>query len=440
MLPRPEAPRIIVSLPRSYWRCVADPSPDLRQVFDRLFSRPKTAPKVAGHALFERKPPRLSAAGRRSDQLWKWVRRKIQAPCVGVDLGSGAVKLVRVEHPDGIPKITGAACEEYPPDVSEEEKTAFLCAKLREFRKRGLLAGRAAFGISDDRVAVESMSMPKMPVGDLARALSWEAKERMGADPATHCVRHLMVEERQVDGQMQMEVLVFVVPRQEVVWGMEMISAQGCRVTAAEPGILATAALLERAALPSADGFWAVLDVGFRYSTLACVVGGRVRFVRSFSIAGEAMTRSVADYCKIASELAEEQKRTFGLDPAVAGGAPREPDAADNDLQVRVSHAMVMHLDRLITEVDQSLRYVTYYSVERGRSAPLQALYLTGGGALLGGFPEFVAGRLNVKVEVVNPFQKMAVSEEVQRLLETQVPPIRLTEALGQALREEGGV
>lgn len=387
---------------------------------------------VAGHALFERKPrapgsppskrPLFSKESLRGGaRFLERLVRKAQGPCVGIDLGTGAVKLVRMDRLNGEWSVSGVACEEYPRDISEQEKTGFLAAKLREFRQRGLLGGRVAFGISDDRVTVESLSLPKMPAGDLAKAVAWEAKERFGADAATHCVRHLLVEERQVDGQLQMETLVFIVPRQEVVPAAETISDQGCRVAAAEPGILAVAAALEASGFGKADGFWAVLDVGFRHSTLVCLVGGRVRFVRSFSVAGEAMTRSIAEYCKTDVESAERQKQTVGL-----------------DVQLQVGHAMVMHLDRLITEVDQSLRYVTYYAIERGRAAPIDRLYLTGGGTLLKGLPKFMESRLSVKVEAVNSFEKTAISEEVRRRLGAEAPPARLMGALGLAIRLTG--
>lgn len=395
---------------------------------------------VAGHALFERKPRRPAPSPTRhpffSKDFLKWIR-KAPGPCVGIDLGTGAVKLVRLDQLNGEWEVSGVACEEYPRDISEQEKTGFLADKLREFRQRGLLGGRVAFGISDDRVTVESLSLPKMPPGDLAKAVAWEAKERLGADAATHCVRHLLVEERQVEGQIQMETLLFAVPRQEVVPAVEAISAHGCRVVAAEPGILAVAAAVEASGLGKADGFWAVLDVGFRHSTLVCLVGGRVRFVRSFSVAGEAMTRSISEYCKMDVESAERQKQTVGLDSAAAGG-PVETPPAGADARLQVVHAMVMHLDRLITEVDQSLRYVAYYAMERGRAAPIDRLYLTGGGALLKGLPKFMESRLSVKVEAVNSFQKIAVSEEVRRRLGVEAPPARLMGALGLAMRLTG--
>ncbi len=402
------------------------PLPDLHRVLDRLFGGSKTVSPVAGHALFEgrKRAPGPQSSRRPGEALWKRLLSRKQGPCVGIDLGTGAVKLVRLDHSDGQWKISGAVCEEYPRDLSDDERAGFLAEKLQEFRRNGLLAGRVAFAISDDRVTVESMTLPKMPPGDLSKAVVWEARERMGADPSTHCIRHLLVEERQVEGQSQLEILVFVVPRKEVVPAVEAISSQGCRVVASEPGILAVAAALEEARMGKPEGFWAVLDIGARHSSLVCMMGGQVRFVRAFSIAGEAMTRSIAEYCKMDPDSAEQKKLLQGLDP---------PDAAPigtDDLPMRINHAMVMHLDRLITEVDQSLRYVAYYAVERGRAAPLDKLYLTGGGALLKGLPKFMESRLNVKVEAVDSLPEGKFPGDI--------PPARLIAAMGLASRLKG--
>lgn len=428
---------------------MADPKPDLKRVLDRLFEKSEKSAGVAGHALFESKtqpaPQEGSAAEQAAGSEKPWLRKKIDSlqtwkrrwfgPVVGIDLGTSALKLVRIERLGGAPKVTGIACEEVPSGLEAESRQKFFEERLGILKNQGLLEGRLVFGVADDRITAEAMTMPKMPAGDLTRAVAFEAKERLNAQAASHCVRHLLIDEVSQEGKSQLELLVFAVPREEVVGTYELLSSQGSRIVAAEPGTLANAEALEATGHLSDKGFVAVLDIGYEHSSLACVVDGRIRFIRSFSVAGQAITQSIVEYCQVDYALAEEKKKSMGLSPGAGAQPPAEGLDLQGELQVRVRHAMALYLERLATEVDHSLRYVTYYSLGRAKAIQLERLYLVGGGALLKNLPSFLGNRLNTQVEVANPFDGCAVSDSIQQILKTRVPAVRLIKALGLAFR-----
>lgn len=352
---------------------------------------------------------------------------------VGIDLGTSAIKVVRVDRATGDPRVVGVACEEYSLRLEGKAQEEFLQERLRALKQQGLLDGELVLGFANSRLVVELVTLPKMPMADLARAISWEAKERLSADPSSHSIRHVVLGETATDSQQQYEVLVAAAPREDVVSQWRAFSSQGFRIMAVEPGILASFAACEAAGLWRAEEFVGLLEIGRRSSTLAFIVRGGVRFVRSFPIAGDSITQSIVDYCQTDYEKAEAQKREIGLSQ-MALEEDRRVAGLEVEPRVRVSHALGLYLERLAAEVDHSLRYFTY-ELGQVKGRHFDCLYLLGGGALLKNLAPFLASRVNTRVEVADPFGRCAISDEARRQLQAPVSGTRLASALGLALR-----
>ncbi len=179
------------------------------------------------------------------------------------------------------------------------------------------------------------------------------------------------------------------------------------------------------------ERFVGVLDIGFKRSTLALVVDGKVRFVRAFSIAGESFTQNIVQYCKLTMDEAETQKRQMGL-PQIGVIEDKE---VSTEATLQVGNALSLNIEQLATEMDHSLRYVTYYSLGRAKAGRMEKLYLIGGGALLRNLPGFLEARLDTRVEIADPFRSVAVSEIARAKLSSLETRVRVATALGLALR-----
>jgi len=365
--------------------------------------------------------------------LWKSIGRpRRHGAVVGIDLGSSAIKVVRVERAGGTPRVVGVACEEYPLRAEGRVQEEVLEQRLRDLKHRGLLEGHVVLGFTNARVMVELVTMPKMPLADITRAVLWEAKERLSAEPPAYCVRHLVVGETTIDNQPKREVVIIVAPRDEIVAQWSKFTEQGFSVLAVEPGILASIAACEAAGMWRPQEFVGVLEIGRRSSTLALLVHGAVRFVRAFPVAGDSITQSIVDYCQVDYEMAEAQKRDIGLSQ-MALEEDRRATGFEAEPRVRVSHALGLYLERLAAEVEHSLRYFTY-ELGHAKDLHLEALYLCGGGALLKNLGAFLSSRTNTRVEVADPFTRCAMSEAATQQLRASTSGARLSEALGLAL------
>jgi len=147
-----------------------------------------------------------------------------------------------------------------------------------------------------------------------------------------------------------------------------------------------------------------LLDIGAKTTSLIIVEGTKL-YIRSMPIAGNNITRDIAQALGCTPAEAESLKREKGY---VSLGGVAEDDDAVADRVAKVCRAV---MSRLLAEINRS---VNFYRSQQGGSAP-QKLYLTGGTALLQQIDRFFAESLHIDVEFFNPFDFIAVGNAVDQ-------------------------
>ena len=128
-------------------------------------------------------------------------------------------------------------------------------------------------------------------------------------------------------------------------------------------------------------------------------------------------------------------KRQYGISK-MALEEDRHETGHESDHRVKVSHALGLHLEQLVAEIEHSFRY---FAFELGgtQAERMDRLLITGGGGLLKYLPEFLEGRLSLPVQMVDPLKGLEVVPAVQQQLESGWAQ-RLAVAIGLALRPVG--
>jgi len=111
-----------------------------------------------------------------------------------------------------------------------------------------------------------------------------------------------------------------------------------------------------------------------------------VSFVRSIPTAGEALTRAIASSLGLEVNQAEAYKRAYGADPSVLSG------------KVQVAISPVLQV--IIGEMEKT---VQFYNSER-RDKPIGRIILTGGTACLPEVSNILAKKMNVEIQLGDPF------------------------------------
>ncbi len=145
-----------------------------------------------------------------------------------------------------------------------------------------------------------------------------------------------------------------------------------------------------------------LLDIGAKTTSLVIVEGDKV-YNRSIPIAGNNITREIAQALGCSPEEAETIKRERAY--VAAGGVAEDEDPTVD----RVSKVCRAVMTRLQAEISRS---INFYRSQQGGSAPVR-LYLTGGTALLPRLDEFFAENLRLEVEFFNPFGAIGVAPSI---------------------------
>ena len=157
-----------------------------------------------------------------------------------------------------------------------------------------------------------------------------------------------------------------------------------------------------KAVRPDDESSVVLLDIGAKTTSLVIVEGDKV-YNRSIPIAGNNITRDIAQTLGCTHEEAERLKREQAY--VAAGGVVEDEDPTVDSIS-KVCRAI---MSRLQAEISRS---INFYRSQQGGSAPTR-LHLTGGTALLPRIDEFFAENLHIEVEFFNPFEAIGVGPTV---------------------------
>jgi len=147
------------------------------------------------------------------------------------------------------------------------------------------------------------------------------------------------------------------------------------------------------------DGCNLLIDIGAKSSNVLLLEGSRI-YARNVPIGSNAITQEFAAESKVPPAEAEKIKIADGF--VSLGGAYEEPD---NPRIAAVSKVARNVLTRLHLQVNQT---VQFYRTQQGGGAPVR-VFLSGGGAMLPYSAEFFAEKLNLPVDVFNPFRNSSI-------------------------------
>ena len=149
------------------------------------------------------------------------------------------------------------------------------------------------------------------------------------------------------------------------------------------------------------EGVVACVDVGARVTNIAILANGQPRFVRILPSGGQDVTDAVAGTLDVPKEEAERLKRAVGIGFAT----PPELDGA-RDAVLSVTGTLV----------DAVRNTLSYFASANGGQA-VQQMVLSGGGAFLNGFGQYLSSASRVTVALARPANGMKLAKGLDQAL-----------------------
>ena len=292
----------------------------------------------------------------------------------------------------------GTAALAAPIDTGDAS-TILSPALLELVREKGFKPGDVAVSVAGQMVFPRIAAIPML--GDEEK---FEQSIRYEIEQNVPFPIDEMVCDRQVlgdtpNGDKSVMIVAAKVGQIEAV--TDAVSASGFRPVLVDVAPIATLSAL-KASVADDESSVIVLDIGAKMTSLMIVDGEKV-YNRSIPIAGNNITRDIAQAFGVSIEEAERLKLEKGY--VALGGVVEDEDAAAD----RISKICRAVMSRLLAEISRS---VNFFRSQQGGGAPAR-LYLTGGTALLPQADRFFAESLQIEVEYFNPFEFVGVGPSV---------------------------
>ncbi|OIO79120.1 MAG: hypothetical protein AUJ89_05465 [Candidatus Omnitrophica bacterium CG1_02_43_210] len=409
---------------------------EVNKLITNIFNRPAKAEAEAPSSLFRKTAH--PAAPEKKPLIPALAARKAVRPtgCIGLDIGTSSVKAVQFTDTGAKKVLESIAVEEFSAkDYEGPGRDAALKEILVKLKHHGKLNGQCAVTFSMPELSVEFIRLPQMPQAEMLSALDWELKERYSFDSEVSVFDYTMLAESVFEGEKHQEILAVIAPRKRIVEHLQILSGVGIKVAAIEPAPFAAFESFGESPAWKPEEVTALLDMGAKYTTINLIKDNSLCFSRVSFVAGESMTKAIADYCQLERGVAERYKKDFGMSKMVLEEDRKNPEVA-GELRVKIAHALGLHMEQLYSEIERSFRFLSYEVC----ASPLEKIdrfVLCGGASGLKNFVNFLAGRFTAPVEVANPLAQIEAPADRFDLDYLKVASPSLAAAAGLALRSD---
>jgi type IV pilus assembly protein PilM len=337
-------------------------------------------------------------------------------PMVGLDIGSSAIKVVKVENEGGNYQLKDFGSADLLPEaiVDGEIMDRQLVVETIQnlFESKHFKIRDVAAAVSGRAVIVKKIQMDRMTPEDAREAIHWEAEQHVPYD-----INEVCLDFQILDGSSdpkQMEVLLVAAKREMLLAQADMIREAGLN-----PLVLDVESFAVQNALSinydfAPEEVVAMVNIGSELTNINIVKNGIPLYTQDLSVGG--------------INFVEAVQRRFNLSQAEAEAAVHGEEQVDFDLNQVVREVG----EEMAVGIDRSVMYLQ--SSEENEE--LSRILLTGGGVRIPGLEEFLNDRHQAMVEVADPLRRVRFDPALFGEKKPEDVAPSLTVGLGLALRK----
>ncbi|HEX2450296.1 MAG TPA: type IV pilus assembly protein PilM [Gemmatimonadales bacterium] len=334
---------------------------------------------------------------------------------VGLDIGSGLIKLVVVSHRSGEPVLTKVAFTSVVNDAIVEGEVmdpAIVADAIKGLMATaGVKAKQVVTAVGGRDVIIKKIAMDRMKESEAREVIRWEAEQHVPFD-MDNVELDFQILDPDGDG-LQMTVLLVAAKRELIETKLALLSEAGL-----EPGIIDVDAFALHNAFevnyPEAmRGVVGLVNIGNETTNVNILDDGIPVLTRDISIG----TR----------RFREDLQRERGL----------SAEEADRMLQgVEQAEVLAPFLESRGEELAVGIERAAAFLQSASRSGGIGRLFTTGGGSRIQRLNRILADRLRLPVVPANPLERLSVADGVFDTLNVDDVAPLLMLPIGLALRK----
>jgi len=334
---------------------------------------------------------------------------------VGLDIGSGLIKLVVIDHASGEPELSKVAIAPVLADAIVEGEVmdpGIVADAIRGlFVSGGVKQKNVVTAVGGRDVIVKKIQMDRMKEADAREVIRWEAEQHVPFD-MENVELDFQILDPDAEG-LQMSVLLVAAKRELVESKSTLLTDAGLEATTIDVDAFALHNAFEVNYPDEQTGIVGLLNVGHEVTNINILEDGVPILTRDLAIGTrkfrEDLQRERGLSAEDADKLLQAFERSPVLDPYV--------ESRGEEMAVGIERAAAF-----------------LQTASRGGGG-MSRIYMSGGGSRIPGLGEVLGERLRVGVARANPIKNIRVREGVfESLAMDEVVPLLML-PVGLALR-----
>ncbi|MBI4591405.1 MAG: type IV pilus assembly protein PilM [Candidatus Rokubacteria bacterium] len=309
----------------------------------------------------------------------------------GLDVGSSAIKLVRLGKNGKGYALEAFAMVDLPPDAIGEgmikDPPVVVDAIKEVVDKAGVKSREAVISVSGRELIMKKIQLPKVNPKELGDAILLEAEHHINLPIEEVYLDHQVVGQSPGQGG-TMDVMLVAVKKTKINEYVAVVEEAGLSPVVVDVDAFALQNQFEVNNPEMAAEAVALIDIGASIMKTNVVRGGFSIFARDIAFGGNNYTRAISQRLNIPFEKAEAAKR----------GEEVQGVHWDN---------LVPSLEAVSRELSLEIQRTFDYFASTAESERISRIMLSGGCAKLPGIDEFLSSSWGIPVEVAKPFQNI---------------------------------
>lgn len=364
---------------------------------------------------------------------------------VGLDIGSGTFRLAQLKPSAGKPVLVNYATIKTPESlVSEGEilDVEGVAKALASFwREKKISEKKVVVGVANQKVIVRVVEMPYMVESELRSAIQYQINEYIPI-PVEEAIIDIQIISEHVNSQQErmMDVLVVAARKEMVENTVAALEKAGLRPVIVDVSSLAFARALaentpEKVLEDETEQKTAIamVNISSNLTDIVVIEDEIPRFTRVSSIGGRVFTEAIVEQLGMTFDEAEDLKRRIGL-PAGSDDAVSTDDPDISDViqyKDAVQNVLEQEMIRFVAEIRRSL---DYYLVQAARAKSIDKIIISGGGAKLKNFLQYLKDNFQIEIELGQPLHSVQLSKRL-KIENIEDEELSMAICLGLAMR-----
>ena len=312
----------------------------------------------------------------------------------GLDVGSSSVKMVELEGKANNLNLVSFGFENLPSDTIIDGQIMELNVVSDVIQSvcntHQMNADKVVTGVSGHSVIIKNIVLPPMSREELEESIDWHAEEHITYDLADVSLDyHVTAETPEAT-----HVLIAACKRERIDNIKQAIQLSGRTPVVIDVDTFALQNCYEVNYQPSDSQVVTLLNIGASTMNVNIVKGTRSLFSRDITVGGSQFTDVLQRSLGLNYQQAEAVKR------GVANAAEGVEEKSIEPLMNNVTEIVAMEIQKT---------FDFYRATTEDNQTVVQKILISGGGSKLNGLAAELSRRLELPVEVLNPFKNINV-------------------------------